>query len=72
MTVGKNLLDEEVRGKTPNPLMRRELLSQVASLYDPIGLVTPATTKGRRSCQKGVSRSWRQNCDLRHVGQTSV
>ncbi|XP_055768950.1 uncharacterized protein LOC129844827 [Salvelinus fontinalis] len=46
MRVGQNLLDEEVRGKTPNPLTRRELLSQVASLYDPIGLVTPAKQKG--------------------------
>lgn len=32
--------------KTPNPLTRRELLSQVAGLYDPIGLVTPAKQKG--------------------------
>ncbi|TDH04610.1 hypothetical protein EPR50_G00134590 [Perca flavescens] len=46
MRVGQNLLDEEVRGKTPNPLTRRGLLSQVASLYDPIGLVTPAKQKG--------------------------
>ncbi|KAM9553345.1 uncharacterized protein ACWYII_035103 isoform 1-T2 [Salvelinus alpinus] len=46
MRVGQNLLDEEVRGKTPNPLTRRELLSQVASLYDSIGLVTPAKQKG--------------------------
>ncbi|GAA6075580.1 uncharacterized protein LOC115156491 [Tachysurus ichikawai] len=46
MRVGQNLLNEEVRGKTPTPLTRRELLSQVASLYDPIGLVTPAKQKG--------------------------
>ncbi|GAA6082860.1 uncharacterized protein LOC108183760 [Tachysurus ichikawai] len=32
--------------KTPNPLTRRHLLSQVAGLYDPIGLVTPAKQKG--------------------------
>ncbi|GAA6088185.1 uncharacterized protein LOC106611916 [Tachysurus ichikawai] len=46
MRVGQNLLNEEVRGKTPNPLTRRELLSQVAGLYDPIDLVTPAKQKG--------------------------
>ena len=36
MRVGQSLLEEEVRGKTPNPLTRRPLLSQVASLYDPV------------------------------------
>lgn len=46
MRVGRNLLREEVKEKTPNPLTRRELLSQVASLYDPIGLVTPVKQKG--------------------------
>ncbi|XP_036068500.1 uncharacterized protein LOC112152419 [Oryzias melastigma] len=44
--VEPDLLEEDVRGKTPNPLTRRELLSQVASLYDPIGLVTPTKQKG--------------------------
>ncbi len=46
MRVRQNLLKEEVRAKTPNPLTRRELLSQVAGLYDPIGLVTPVKQKG--------------------------
>ncbi|XP_039503109.1 uncharacterized protein LOC120459751 [Pimephales promelas] len=46
MRMSKNLIEEEVRGKTPNPLTRRQLLSQVASLYDPIGLATPAKQKG--------------------------
>ena len=46
MRMGRNLLWEEVREKTPDPLTRRELLSQVASLYDPIGLVTPVKQKG--------------------------
>lgn len=32
--------------KKPNPLTRRNLLSQVAGLYDPLGLVTPAKQKG--------------------------
>lgn len=46
MRVGQNLLKEEVRAKTFNPLTRRELLSQVAGLYDPIGLVTTVKQKG--------------------------
>lgn len=46
MRTGQDLLMEEVREKTPNPLTRRELLSQVAGLYDPIGLVTPVKQKG--------------------------
>lgn len=46
MRTGQDLLREEVRSKTPNPLTRRELLSQVAGLCDPIGLTTPAKQKG--------------------------
>lgn len=46
MRLGNNLDKEEVRPGTPNPLSRRELLSQVAGLYDPIGLVTPLKQKG--------------------------
>lgn len=46
MRMGKNLTKDEVRPGTPNPLSRRELLSQVAGLYDPIGLVAPLKQKG--------------------------
>lgn len=46
MRTGQDLLMEEVRSKTPNPLTRRELLSQVPGLYDPIGLVTPFKQRG--------------------------
>lgn len=38
MRLGQDLLREEVRRQTPDPLTRRELLSQVSSLYDPLGL----------------------------------
>ena len=67
MRVGQNLLGEEVRGKTPNPLTRRQLLSQVASLYDPIGLVTPAKQKGailvRRAFQEAGRSATRDTWD---------
>ncbi|KAL2086430.1 hypothetical protein ACEWY4_017489 [Coilia grayii] len=40
MRTGLNLRMEDVRGETPNPLTRHILLSQIASLYDPIGLAS--------------------------------
>lgn len=46
MRLGQDLPLEEVRTKTPDPLTRRELLSQVAGLYDPIGLTAPTKQKG--------------------------
>lgn len=46
MRLGQDLQLEEVRAKTPEPLTRRELLSQVSGLYDPIGLTTPVKQKG--------------------------
>ena len=41
-----DLMEEEIAEKTPNPLTRRVLLSQVAGLYDPLGLATPLKQKG--------------------------
>ncbi|XP_060783164.1 uncharacterized protein LOC132890373 [Neoarius graeffei] len=46
MHLGQDLLKEQVREQTPDPLTRRELLSQVSGLYDPLGLVAPAKQKG--------------------------
>ncbi|XP_062416584.1 uncharacterized protein LOC119218794 [Pungitius pungitius] len=46
MRLGENLLKDEIRTQVPNPLTRRELLSQVSGLYDPLGLVTPVKQKG--------------------------
>jgi len=42
MRLGQNLVQEQVRVQTPDPLTQRELLSQVSGVYDPVGLVTPA------------------------------
>lgn len=57
MRVGKDLLKEDVRTETPNPLTRRVLLTQVAGLYDPIGRATPVKQKGailvRKAFQEG-------------------
>ena len=46
MRLGPDLSEEQVENCTPNPLTRRELLSQVAGLYDPIGLTAPVKQKG--------------------------
>lgn len=46
MRLGENLSKDEVRAQVLNPLTRRELLSQVSGLYDPLGLVTPFKQKG--------------------------
>ncbi|XP_023810653.1 uncharacterized protein LOC105357885 [Oryzias latipes] len=60
MRLGQDLLKEEVRTQTPDPLTRRQLLSQVSGLYDPLGLVTPAKQKGailvRRAFQEAKAK----------------
>lgn len=60
MRLGLNLSHEQVRAQTPKPLTRRELLSQVSGVYDPVGLVTPAKQKGailvRRAFQEAKNR----------------
>ena len=59
MRTGLNLTVDEVETETPDPLTRRELLSQVAGLYDPLGLATPLKQKGvilvRRAFQEAGS-----------------
>ncbi|KAJ8285934.1 hypothetical protein GJAV_G00032640 [Gymnothorax javanicus] len=46
MRLRQDLQLEQVRAQAPDPLTRRELLSQVSGLYDPIGLATPVKQKG--------------------------
>nr|AAD26627.1 unknown [Takifugu rubripes] len=59
MHLGKDLEPQQVRFCTPSPLTRRELLSQVSGLYDPVGLVAPVKQKGailvRRAFQEARS-----------------
>ncbi len=50
MRTETDLTEGEVEVKTPNPLTRRVLLSQIAGLYDPIGLVTPV----KQNCEEVV------------------
>ncbi len=67
----QNLLEDEVRLKTPNPLTRRHLLSQVAGLYDPLGLVTPAKQKGAILVRKAFQEAG-SGCLVRHTWDTAL
>ncbi|RXN14859.1 gag-pol fusion poly [Labeo rohita] len=44
--LGQDLLLGQVRAQMPDPLTRRELISKVSSLYDPISLATPIKQRG--------------------------
>lgn len=61
MRLGQDLTEDQVIECTPDPLTRRELLSQVAGLYDPIGLTAPVKQKGailvRRAFQEAKAAS---------------
>lgn len=74
MRNGKYLLKEEVRTETPYPLTRRALLSQVAGLYDSIGLVTPAKEKGaifvRKALQEGKGGKLTQETWDQHLSNS--
>lgn len=61
MRLGVDLKEDEIREKTPDVLTRRMLLSQVAGLYDPIGLVSPAKQKGAILVRKAFQEAGRGN-----------
>jgi hypothetical protein len=67
----EDLLEEEVRLRTPNPLTRRHLLSEVAGLYDPIGLVTPAKQKGTILVKKAFQEAGSRGL-TRHTWDTAL
>lgn len=60
MRLGENSSRSKVREQVPNPLTRRELLSQVSGLYDPLGLTMPVKQKGailvRRAFQEAKAK----------------
>ena len=62
MRLGQDLLQEEIRAQMPDPLTRRELLSQVSGLYDPVGLVTPAKQKGAILVRRAFQEAKGENC----------
>lgn len=52
---------EDIRKGTPNPLTRRILLSQIAALYDPVGLVSPAKQKGVMLVRESFQEAGKDN-----------
>ncbi|KAJ7998236.1 hypothetical protein DPEC_G00220500 [Dallia pectoralis] len=52
---------EDVREGTPNPLTRRILHSQIAALYDPFGLASPAKQKGMMLVRESFQESGKDN-----------
>lgn len=69
--IEQDLLEQEVRLRTPNPLTRRHLLSQVAGLYDPLGLVTPAKQKGAILVRKAFQEAG-SGCLTKHSWDTAL
>lgn len=67
MHLGQDLLREQIRAQTPNPLTRRVLLSQVSGLYDPIGLVTPAKQKGAILVRRAFQEAKRERCPVKET-----
>ena len=65
MWLGQDLPQEQIRAQTPNPLTRRELLSQVSGLYDPVGLVTPAKQKGAILVRRAFQEAKSENCPVK-------
>ena len=67
MRLGQNLPQNQIRAQTPNPLTRRELLSQIAGLFDPVGLVTPAKQKGAILVRRAFQEAKGKHCPVKET-----
>jgi len=72
MRSGQDLHQGQVRDQMPNPLTRRELLSQVSGLYDPVGLVTPAKQKGAILVRRAFQEAKTEVSSQRHMGHSTL
>lgn len=72
MRFGQDLLLDQVRAQTPNPLTRRELLSQISGLCDPVGLVTPAKQKGAILVRRAFQEAKSDNCPVKDTWDTAL
>ena len=52
-----NLTRQNIHTDLPQILTKRIVLSQIATIYDPIGLVTPFTLKGKLLMRRVVSHT---------------
>ena len=55
--LGPDLTRGDIVAKLPDVLTKRMILSQVASIYDPLGLITPFTLKSKILMRKLVTQS---------------
>ncbi|TKS65757.1 hypothetical protein D9C73_028022 [Collichthys lucidus] len=72
LRLGQNLLKEEVRMQAPRPLTRRELLSQVAGLYDPLGLVAPVKQKGVILVRRAFQEARAKYCSVKDTWDAAL
>lgn len=72
LCLGQDLLKEEVRLRTPQPLTRRELLSQVAGLYDPLGLVALAKQKGTILVRRAFQEVHAKFCSAKNTWDAAL
>lgn len=61
MGTGLNLSMEDAREGTPNPLTQRLLLNQIATLYNLIGLASPAKQKGVMLVRESFQEAGKDN-----------
>lgn len=55
--IGPDLTRVDIEAKLPEILTKRIILSQVASIYDPLGLITPFTLKAKILMRKLVTQN---------------
>lgn len=72
MQLGPNLIQNEDSASTPNPLTRRELLSQVSGLYDPVGLATPVKQKGAILVRKAFQEAKENKGSVKETWDTAL
>ncbi len=64
MQLGQDLLQEQIRAQTPNPLSRW--------LYDPVGLVTPAKQKGAILVRGAFQGAQGEGCPVKDTWDTAL
>ena len=67
---GQDFLIERVSSRKPNPLTRRELLNQVARLYDPTALVTHVKQVGHVLVRKAFQETLSLVDDMLNCGSS--
>ncbi|KAI7800929.1 gag-pol fusion polyprotein, partial [Triplophysa rosa] len=72
MRLGQNLSQEKISAQTPIPLTRKELLSQVSGVYDPVGIVTPAKQKRAILVQRAFQEAKKGRVPVNETWDTAL